>query len=144
MVKQGSHEDFSRASDVRMGSERSFGIVFAVVFGLVGGWQHYNGNVDWGVPVLGVGGAFLLVALAVPALLRPLNVLWFKLGLLLHKVVSPLVLGLLFFVTVTPIALLMKVFGKDPLSLRLDPQADSYWIRRDPPGPAPKSMSKQF
>jgi len=73
-----------------------------------------------------------------------LNKLWFHFGLLLHKIVSPLVMGLLFFVTVTPIGLLMRTLGKTPLKLEFDKDADSYWILRDPPGPAPDTMKRQF
>lgn len=144
MAAHGSHEDFSRANEVQMGSERSFGFVFAAVCGGLGGWWTYHGDVERGYPALGLAVAFLLIALLFPALLRPLNVLWFKFGLLLHKIVSPLVLGLLFFIVVTPVALIFKVLGKDPLSLSLAPKAESYWIRRDPPGPEPQSMSNQF
>ena len=64
--------------------------------------------------------------------------------MLLHIVVNPLVMGFLFFVTVTPTALVMRLFGKDPLRLRLDKSADSYWIERTPPGPAPETMRQQF
>ena len=63
---------------------------------------------------------------------------------LLYKIVNPVVLGLLFYVTVTPIALLMRVLGKDPLRLRRDSDAASYWIDRTPPGPVPESMKNQF
>jgi len=91
-----------------------------------------------------VAAGFALVALLAPRLLRPLNQAWFRFGMLLHRVVSPLVMGLLFFVTVTPIGLLMRLTGKDPLRLRFDPAADSYWIDREPPGPPPDSMRNQF
>ena len=144
MARHGSHENISRANDVKMGSERSFGFVFAAVFAAFGGWQLYLGDTVWAWAPLAGAGVFAMVALALPRLLRPLNIVWFKFGLLLHKIVSPLVLGLMFFVTVTPIALIFKILGKDPLSLRLEPRADSYWIHRDPPGPDPQSMSNQF
>ena len=81
---------------------------------------------------LGLGVVFALSGTAWTAALAPLNKLWTKLGVLLYRVVSPLVLGLLFYVTVTPIALLMRVLGKDPLRLRRDPDAASYWIVRTP------------
>ena len=93
---------------------------------------------------LGVSGAFLVVALVIPKILHPLNVVWMKFGALLNSIVSPLVLGMLFFVTITPLGVLMRAFGKDLLRLKFDKSADSYWIKRDPPGPPPESMSNQF
>jgi hypothetical protein len=65
-------------------------------------------------------------------------------GLLLHAVVNPIVMALLFFTTVTPIALILRAQGKDPLRLRRDPDARSYWIERRPPGPMPDTMPRQF
>jgi hypothetical protein len=76
--------------------------------------------------------------------LAPLNRLWLKFGLLLHKVVSPIVLGVMFFLVITPIGLTMRAFGKNPLRLKLDKQSGSYWIERVPPGPAPESLKDQF
>ena len=74
--------------------------------------------------------------------LAPLNRWWTK--VLLYRVVNPIALGLLFYVAVMPVGLLMRVPGKDPLQLRRDPDAASYWIDRTPPGPAPESMKNQF
>lgn len=125
------------------GSNRSFGIVFAVVFGLIGAWPLVSGKAPrlWAA---GIAIAFAIVALAAPHWLAPLNRLWFRVGLLLHRVVNPVVMGLIFFLTVVPVGLLMRAFGKDPLRLRREPEADSYWIVRAPPGPEPGSMSRQF
>jgi hypothetical protein len=94
--------------------------------------------------MVALAGLFLATALLVPASLRPLNWIWFKFGLLLHKIVSPVVMGLLFFVTVTPIALLLRAGRKDMLRLKRDAKCDSYWIVRQPPGPAPETMKDQF
>jgi hypothetical protein len=91
-----------------------------------------------------VAAVFAVLALLWTAALAPLNKLWTKLGILLYRIVSPVVMALLFYVTVTPIALLMRVLGKDPLRLRRAPDAASYWIDRTPPGPAPESMKNQF
>ena len=140
---QGTHEDLHRHDDVAVGSERAFGIVFAVVFTVIALFPLLGGGPPfwW---ALAVAAAFLVLALAAPRVLRPLNLLWFRFGLLLHKVVSPLIMGLLFFVTVTPMALALRLLGKDPLRRSFDPAADSYWIHRDPPGPAPETMKNQF
>jgi hypothetical protein len=138
-----THESLSRDEESRSGSERAFGLVFAVVFAVFGLLPLWRG-----VPArwwcLGVSGAFLLLALVAPRTLAPLNWVWFKIGLLLHAVVNPIVMTLLFVTTVTPIALIMRAMGKDPLRLRLDPDAPTYWIERRPPGPEPTSMPRQF
>ena len=137
------HEDYGRAEEVELGSERAFGVVFAAVFVVIGLWPLVAGG---GVRAwaLGVGVWILVVALTRPALLRPFNRLWFRFGLLLNRVVNPLVMVLLFFVTVTPIGLVMRVLGKDTLRLRFDRGAPSYWIERQPPGPEPGTMRQQF
>jgi hypothetical protein len=88
--------------------------------------------------------AFLLSALLFPRVLRRLNWLWLKVGLVLHAIVNPVVMGLLFYLTVTPIGLLFRWLGKDPLRLHFDTTADTYWIERRPPGPTPDTMRRQF
>jgi hypothetical protein len=137
------HESLTRRQEVPGSSNRSFGLVFAAVFALVAlvPWLA-GGALRWWA--LALGAVFLLVALAFPAKLAKLNRAWYKLGLLLHRIVSPLVLGLMFFVAITPIGLLMRALGKDPLRLKRDPQATTYWIERIPPGPAPESLRDQF
>jgi hypothetical protein len=137
------HEDFSREEHVKAGSDRGFGLVFAGFFALLAALSLWRGSHSWHW-TLPVAAVFLAVALTVPRLLNPLNRLWLKFGLLIYKVMNPLILGLLFFVTITPIGLAMRVFGKDFLRLRLDRSAKSYWIERTPPGPAPQSMKNQF
>jgi len=141
--KQGLHEDFSRDDDIRAGSERAFGIVFAVVFTIIALWPLLDGA-PFRIWALATAGIFLTAALLLPVVLKPLNRVWFLFGLALHKIVNPLVMGLLFFLTVTPIALMMRIVGKDPLQRKFDPDAETYWIKRDPPGPAPDSMRQQF
>lgn len=140
---KGSHENYSRHNDIKVGSERAFGLVFAVVFLIVGLWPVLGGlpPIIW---ALIVSGVFLVTALTVPTILRPLNMIWFKFGLLLHKIVNPLVMGLLFFLTITPMALIFKMLGKDPLNRKFDKETSSYWIVRTPPGPAPDTMKNQF
>jgi predicted membrane metal-binding protein len=141
--KQELHEDFNRGDDVKAGSERGFGIVFAFVFALVGLWPLLEGGItrNW---ALFIGAAFLAAGLFIPVLLKPLNRVWFLFGMVLHKITNPLVMGLLFFLTVTPIALMMRIAGRDPLQRKFDPEAKSYWIKIVPPGPAPDTMRRQF
>ena len=137
------HESYERPEEIRGSSDRSFGVVFAVVFALIGLLPLVSGGAVrmWS---LAVGAAFLLVALAFPSVLAPLNRLWLRFGLLLHKIVSPLVLGIMFFLVITPMGVLMRAFGKDLLRLKLDRQLASYWIERTPPGPPPESLRDQF
>ena len=129
--------------DVRPGSDRNFGLVMAAaatVFGclplLRAAAPHW-----W---LLGVAVAFAALALIVPRALFPLNYAWFRLGLLLHRVISPVIIGAVFFLCVTPIGVMLRLFGKDVLSLRRRADLPSYWIVRDPPGPEPGTMTNQF
>jgi hypothetical protein len=138
-----THEDFFREEEVRSSSDRTFGVVFTLFFLLVG-LKPLMSHHDPRAWALALAGAFLLVSVARPRLLAPLNRLWLKLGLLLHRAINPIVMGMLFFAMVTPLGLILRFLGKDPLRLRPDPDAKGYWIERTPPGPAPESMKNQF
>ena len=135
-----------RHREVRGSSDRAFGAVFTIVFVVVGLWPLTRdfGAVDslnwWSFLVAAAIGA---LALARPALLAPANRLWLKFGLLLNRIVSPVVMALMFFVVLTPFAVVMRLAGKDPMRCRHDPAAASHWIDREP-GPAPDSMKNQF
>lgn len=137
-----THENLGRPDEVRVGSDRSFGLVIAAALGVIAAIRLWHGSGI--VYLLIAAGAFATLALIAPPLLRPLNILWFRFGLLLHAVVTPVVLGLMFYTTITPIGWLMRALGKRPLSLGFDPAAKSYWVHRTPPGPAPDSLSNQF
>jgi len=137
------HESYDRRQDVQGSSDRSFGLVFAAAFAAIGLLPLIGGGVIR-VWALVVGAIFLLAALVFPAVLRPLNRLWLRFGLLLHKIVSPVVLGIMFFLVITPIGLFLRARGKDPLRLKPNPRSSSYWIERVPPGPAPESIKDQF
>ena len=124
-------------------SERSFGFVFTGVLALMALWPV----IRLGQPrylVLLAAAALLGVTLWAPQLLRHPNRLWFRFGLLLHKVVSPIILGLIFFLTVVPTGFVMRLMGRDLLRVKRDDDATSYWITRSPPGPDSKSMTAQF
>ena len=143
MAEISLHEDFRRKQEGRGGSDRGFGIVFAIFFALIGLVPlRAHHPVRWWS--LGLAGVFLLVALLKPAWLHPLNRVWTMLGILLGLVVSPLITALLFFLVVTPIGFLFRLLKKDPLRLASSPGATSYWIAREPPGPAPETMRNQF
>ncbi len=138
-----THEEFSRDEAPKGGSDRTFGIVFAVVFLLVAFFPLLDGGAVrlW---ALVPAAAFLVLALVRSTVLTPLNALWTKLGLVLHKIVNPVVLGLMFFAVLTPTALLLRLFGKDLVGRSFDRQRASYWVERQPPGPPPESMKNQF
>ena len=143
-MTQEFHEDYGREEEVKGSSDRGFGIVFAVVFALVALWPLTGENGAVRLWSAAVAIAFLAIAFLRPGLLAPLNRLWTRFGLLLHRIVNPIVMGFLFYLTVTPMALIMRALGKDLLRLKRDPEAKSYWIERTPPGPAPHTMSHQF
>lgn len=119
------------------------GLVFAVVFLVIGLYPFFFGR-SVHLWALGTGAAFAAVALLLPSLLGPLNRVWTGLGTLLHRVTSPVALGFMFFLLITPMGLVMRWLGKDPLRLRLDRTATSYWLERHPPGPRPGTFTDQF
>jgi hypothetical protein len=124
-------------------SDRSFGMVFAGFFAIVAVWPLIHGEViRWWAAIPAF--VFLALALAIPTALHPLNRAWAAFGLLLHEIVTPIIMGAIFFLVVTPISLLMRLFGKVPMQLRFDPRASSYWIERNPPGPSGDTMRNQF
>jgi Saxitoxin biosynthesis operon protein SxtJ len=132
-----------RSDEVEIASERGFGLVFAGFFGAVGLWPIVHGH----SPRLWACAAAILclgLTLLWPRVLRPFNLLWFRLGLLLGAVVTPVVMGLLYVTAIVPTGIFMRYKGRDPLSLRREPDRASYWIVRDTPGPAPGTMKRQF
>lgn len=138
-----THEDFSRHAEARGSSDRAFGLVIAAFLTLVAlAPLRTHRPVRWWV--LGVAALLLTAALVRPLWLHPLNRAWTKLGVLMGRIVTPIVTGLLFFLIVTPVALLLRLLGKDPLRRAADPDAASYWIERRPAGPPPESMVNQF
>lgn len=137
------HENHSRETEAEESSDRSFGIVFAVVFLVVGLWPILSGAGvrPWS---LVVAGAILAVALLAPGWLAGPNRLWTRFGLALGLIVSPVALAVLYYGVITPYALVLRLFRKDPLRLAFDREARSYWIERDPPGPARGSMKNPY
>lgn len=129
---------------VKSSSEKSFGITFAVVFAAIGlwPWAIHGGSPHWWA--LGLALAFLAAGLWAPRVLGPINRLWFHFGLALHAIVNPLVMVLLYYGAVVPMGLIVKAAGKDLLRLRRNAKATTHWVVRDPPGPPPESMTKQF
>ena len=138
-----THEDLRRDDTVETSSDRFFGLLFFAVFLIIALWLLLKGRPVYPVP-LGIALTFLAVALIVPRWLAPLNRLWMKFGELLHRIVSPVILGIMFFGVITPVALLLRLAGKDLLRTKFDRDATSYWIPRVPPGPEKSSLKRQF
>lgn len=123
--------------------ERSFGLVFTIVFLAIGFYPLVGGG-GLRIWALVIAGALLLISFVVPVLLRPFNWVWMKFGLVLHFIMTPVIMLAIFVLTVIPTGLLMKLFGKDPLSRKFEPDKESYWVLRDPAGPEPESLKDQF
>ncbi len=108
-------------------------------------WWKYE---EWGrQPILWLIAFAIAMGLAawlMPRVLRPLNRAWTRLGVLLGKIVTPLVLALLFLLAFVPLGLILRIRGFRPLRLELEPEKETYWIDRDPPGPSPETMVRQF
>ncbi len=124
---------------IKIASNRSFGIVFFVVFLLISLWPILK-NGDIRIWSLIISFIFLILGLLNSKLLNPLNILWFKFGILLGNIISPIVMGLIFFFVVTPISFILKIFGKDVLSLKKN-HSNTYWKEKTN---YKTSMKKQF
>jgi hypothetical protein len=136
-------EGLPQADDSKPGSNRNFGLVMAAATAVLGWLPLLRlARPHWWL--LAVAVAFAVSSFVAPRLLFPLNYAWFRFGLLLHRIVSPIVIGAIFFLCVTPIGMIMRLLGKDVLSLRRRADLPSYWIVRDPPGPEPGTMTNQF
>ncbi len=137
------HESFKERDNGAKSSEKSFAIVFTVVFLLIAMWPVFYGNEIrlW---------AFLLAALILglglfyPKILTPLNQAWYRLGIILHHIVNPLIMGILFFGIATPTGLIMRLFKGDILKQNWDRQAKTYWIERQDREKISRSFPNQF
>ena len=127
------------SDNIKLGSNRSFGIVFCIVFLLVAVYPLLNDNQIryWSIIISII---FLLLGVFNSKILTPLNILWMKFGLLLGKIISPLIMGFIFFGVVTPISILMKLIGKDSLNLKRN-KNDTYWLKKQE---IKSSMKNQF
>ena len=125
--------------DIKISSNRSFGIVFFIVFFLIALYPLIH-NEDIRIWSFIISLIFLILGLINSRILTPLNKLWFKFGILLGKIISPIIMGIIFFLVVTPIGLIMRLLGKDVLNLKFNANK-SYWIEKT--GPKSK-MKNQF
>ena len=129
-----------KKSKSEISSNRSFGIVFFIVFLIISLWPLINENPlrVWSIIIAII---FLTLGLMNSKILRPLNILWFKFGMLLGSIIAPIVMGFIFFVVITPTGLIMKIMGKDLLNNKYDNKKKSYWLERDK---TKSSMKQQF
>ena len=115
--------------EIKRSSNKSFGIVFFIVFLIIGFWPLFDIS-TYRLWAIIIAFTFLILGCINSKLLTPLNILWFKFGLFLGKIVSPLVMGIIYFFVVTPTGLLMKIFRKDLLNLKYN-NKNSYWIKKN-------------
>lgn len=123
------HEELNRATIDERGTDQQFGFVFGVVFAIIAFVLMLRGHSFW-VGVLALSGSFVLSALLVPGVFRWPNHIWLAFGEFLHRLTQPLILGLLFYFSIVPVGVILRIIGKDPLALKFDQQANSYWISR--------------
>ena len=127
-------------SKIKLGSNRSFGLVFFVVFLIISLWPF---NFDSNIRILPaiISLFFLILGLINSKLLTPLNKIWFKFGIILGSIIAPIIMAIVFFFVVTPIGFIMRMMGKDLLNKKYDIKKKSYWIKRDKPI---DTMKRQF
>ena len=125
--------------DIKISSNRSFGIVFFIIFFLIALYTLLSDQ-EIRLWALIISAIFLILGLLKSKLLTPLNKLWFRFGIFLGKIITPIIMGIIFFIVVTPIGLIMRLIGKDLLNLKYNKEK-SYWIEKD--GPKSK-MKNQF
>ena len=125
---------------IKIGSNKNFGLVFFILFLIISMWPlTYDGPIRiWSIIVSLI---FLILSLTNSKILTPLNILWFKFGILLGTIVAPFVMGFVFFIVVTPIGLALKIIGKDILNKKYDKKRSTYWIKRNVPI---GTMKRQF
>jgi hypothetical protein len=130
----------SYGSKIKISSNRSFGLVFFILFLVISLWPFiHEGQIRIWSAVISI--VFLILGLMNSKLLTPLNRLWFKFGMFLGAIVAPVVMGIIFFLVVTPTGFLMRMMGKDLLRRKYDKSNKSYWIKRDK---SSSSMKQQF
>ena len=137
------HERLKSGEPIQGSSNRIFGVVFAIVFTIIGLLPLVVGDSPrrW---ALFIAAGLLVAAIIMPGLLAPLNWVWRKVSLVLHRIFTAVAMAALFYGVVTPTGAIARLLGKDLLRLRRDQDTASYWIFREPPGPDPNTMENQF
>ena len=137
------HEDFNREDIPKGSTDRGFGLTVGGMCAAIGTGALWFGKATawwW----LGAGSTLIAMAVACPAALAPLNRLWMKFGLLLFQLINPVVMAVLYYFCIVPMGLIMRLYRKDPLKLRRDLAARSYWEPREPASPVSRGMKDQF
>jgi len=138
-------EPIDSIKKVKTSSDRAFGFTFTIVFFLVAfAFLKRNSQAQYLAIIFSI--LTFLVSIMKPSFLSPLNKVWAKLGLLLNKITSPIILGIIFFVIISPVALLFKLARKNTMSAKFkkNEEIKSYWLLREPPGPERNSLENQF
>jgi len=131
---------YTDANKVKIGSNRSFGLIFFVVFLTISLWPLASeGSIRIWSTIISI--IFLILGLINSKFLTPFNILWFKFGMILGNIVSPIVMGILFFLVVTPTGIMLRIVGKDLLNIKYNKKKESYWIKRETPI---GTMKRQF
>jgi len=138
-----AHEPSTSHEKIQPGSDRAFGLVVGSILIAIGAYMLAVGQgiVYW---LWGTGSVLVAVGGLAPRWLHRANIAWTWLGLQLGRVVTPVVMGIVYLIAILPTGLLLRISGKELLSLKRDPGVSSYWLDRDPPGPAPESLKDQF
>jgi len=137
------HENYDSRVHIKGSSERMFGIIFSLLFSIIGMFPLWHGKK---VRLWAIAAAVVLfiVAIILPGALRVLNRTWIQISLVISRVTNPLIMTFLYYFVITPMGVIMRVLGRDPLRLQKDKIAKSYWIEREPSGPAPETMFFPF
>jgi len=143
---KGAHEAFVEHRQPKSSSDRMFGLTVGLFLLAVAGVRSWleQGSYALRAAFAGIGVLLVVLGIAAPHLLAPLNRAWTKLSLLLAAVVNPIIMLFMFVLVFLPIAIVMRIGGRDMLRLKRDANAQSYWVVRDPPGPKPGGMINQF
>ncbi|MBX9607225.1 MAG: hypothetical protein K2Y51_13455 [Gammaproteobacteria bacterium] len=135
--------DLIFSSSPQLPSNRKFGGTGVAAFAALAAYSYWNGRGPVAMAALVVAVLFAGVTLLAPQALTRLNRLWYDLGMLLGKITSPVVLGVIFFALITPVALALRLFGRDYLKMKKR-SVESYWVDRSPPGPPSDSFKNQY
>ena len=126
--------------EIKISTEKNFGIVFSIFFLIVSFYPLiYQKNINYWT--LAISFIFLILGIFFPKILKIPNYLWFKFGIFLGSIISPIIMGLVFFLTVTPTGIIMRMMGKDILKQKIDKKNNTYWINSEPKN---QSMKNQF
>lgn len=131
------------ANKIAKSPERSFGITFAIFFFIVACVRSYKHG-EPSIPFFTLSVCFLVLGLVIPSVLKYPNKIWMKFGELLHKITTPIILGLMFFGVFLPIGFLLRSFRILALQMKYDPKSNTYWQIKEKPGPEPETMKFSF